>query len=543
MKLKDLSVRIRLSLLIGIALLALVALELNNIYERRQGLYESRRQELTFLINSAHGVLNHFYQLTQSNQLSTEEAQTQAVSVIEAMDYGEGHYFFILDQNALSIAHGEQPNLKGTDFSNTTTASGDRVFQRMSQLATQTNAADFFDYEWDKPGIDGLQPKSSYVRSFAPWSWVVGTGVYVDDIEAAFFNAALKMMLKLLLTAALLVVVGLWLVRTITKPLERIRQVMAVAAEQKDLTQRTALDAHDELGRVGQQLDSMLTTFHTLIGDLSQSADQVMSSSEQLASSAEQASVGLRNQSSETDQLSAAMNQMTSTIQEISHNASTTAETADQTDQEAQNGCQEVENTINFLQALTDQLTSSAETIQRLEQDTEKIGKVLEEIQGISEQTNLLALNAAIEAARAGDSGRGFAVVADEVRQLAQRTQSSTQEIYDMNTRLRTGTKEAVDAMQASQASSEQSMAKARNAGEELIRIVERMNHIRDLTTQVATATEQQTQVSDEMNQNLVNIARVSEETAETAEIVATNSAQLSQLATQLQHHVAYFKV
>lgn len=435
MKLNDLSVRLRLGLLITIALIALVILEVSNIYERRQALYESRHQELVFLINSAHGVVNHFYQLAQDNQLSTEEAQRQAVSVIESMNYNANDYFFILDHNSISIAHGGKPSIKGTDFSNAQTESGDRVFHRMSQLATQPNASDSFTYEWDKPGSPEPQPKRSYVRSFAPWQWIIGTGVYVDDIEAAFFDATLTMIWKLCLIASVLTVMGYWLIRTITTPLERIRQVMAVAADQRDLTSRTGLTSHDELGRVGQQLDTMLITFHTLIGELSQSADQVMNNAEQLASSAEQASVGLRSQSSETDQLSAAMNQMTSTIQEISHNATTTAETADHTDQEAQNGRQEVETTINFLQKLIDQLTASANTIQKLEQDAEKIGKVLEEIQGISEQTNLLALNAAIEAARAGDSGRGFAVVADEVRQLAQRTQSSTQEIHDMNDR------------------------------------------------------------------------------------------------------------
>lgn len=218
MKLKDLSVRIRLGLLIAAALIALVCLELSNIYERRQALYESRHQELVFLVNSAHGVLSHFYQLAQDNQLSTEDAQRQAVSVIESMNYNDGDYFFILNQDTISIAHGGQPNIKGTDFSNTQTESGDRVFQRMAQLATQTNTANFFTYEWDKPGSTGLQPKDSYVRSFSPWHWVIGTGVYVDDIEAAFFNATLTMIWKLALIAGVLTVIGLWLMRTITTP-------------------------------------------------------------------------------------------------------------------------------------------------------------------------------------------------------------------------------------------------------------------------------------------------------------------------------------
>ncbi|MCP4598025.1 methyl-accepting chemotaxis protein [Neptuniibacter sp.] len=539
---KNLSVRYRLSLLIAVAVMALMLIEIFGLYESQHELKEARKTEIQSLIESAHGVIVQQYQLSQSGQISESQAQENVLSLLEGMKYRGNEYFFVLDRNAVLVGHGGNSKFRGKDLSGVKTEAGDAVFVRMAALATQQDTSDFFAYDWPKAGADSPQPKITYARSFAPWGWAVGTGVYIDDLDEVFYTELIKFTVLAVLVTALLLAIALPIISSIVKPLKRIEKVMHEVTN-ADLTQRVNLTSNDELGRVGRCIDETLQSFQDLVSQLSNSISQVHGSAIQLSASAEQTRSGTQKQATETELLAVAMNEMTATVQEISRSAAASAKASDAADDEAEAGNKNVDITINKIQALEQEVDRSADVIRTLEADTEEISKVLTEIQGISEQTNLLALNAAIEAARAGESGRGFAVVADEVRQLAMRTQNSTNEIRDMNERLRSGAKEAVASMQRSTEGADASVNAATTAGSELSRIVDQMCHVRDMAVQVAAATEEQSQVAEEMNQNLVNISHVSEETAQSSEMVAANSEQLSQLATELEKQISRFRI
>lgn len=539
---QNLSVRMRLALLVAVSILALISLKTLSLLDWQETMMESRKTELRALIDAAHGAMKNQYQLSHSGEIDDQQARQQAISLIEDMKYEGNEYFFILDQHATIVAHGGKPSSKGRNLSKVTTSEGDRVFADMAHLTQAATTSGYFAYLWPKPGEQEPQPKLSFARAFPQWNWVIGTGVYTDDIQQKFNAALTYFAIQIAVVTLILVAINAMIIRSVTSPLERIKQVMAMIAE-KDLTQRTGMSSHDEFGQMGRSIDQTLDVFQELIKHLSASINQLKHSAVQLSGNAEQTNHGTQKQSQETDLLATAMSEMTSTVQEIANNATNAARTTDNADQKAIQGNQDVDKTIGQIQHLANDIQEASGVIATLESDTEQIANVLEQIQGISEQTNLLALNAAIEAARAGESGRGFAVVADEVRQLAMRTQESTTEIRDMNERLRNGAKQAVNVMQRSQHSAAQSVSSANDAGAEISNIVTLVNEVRDTIIQVAAATEQQTQVAEEMNQNLVNIAQISDDTASSSNTVATNSEQLSQLSYDLEGHITQFQV
>lgn len=541
MLLANLRVRSRLALLIIIAAVCLALVIFIALLDSRQSILAERHSQLIQLVDSGHGLLTALHQQVESGSLTLQRAQQQAREIMHRMRFGDGEYYFVFNPAGVIQLHGGNPDLVGSDLSSRTTPDGIPVFRLMGEVATKgDNAADFFSYDFPRAGGTEPFPKESYVRAFAPWGWALGTGVYIDDIQAQFRADLLRMLALLLVSLALLFAVALPVARSITRPMEQIGAAMDRAAA-GDLASRTGLKSKDELGVLSHRIDLMLAGFSDLVHHLASSSDQLHTAAEQLSASAAQSSEALARQSEETDQLSAAMNQMVATVQEVARTATETASAIDRVDHDAEDGNRDVNQTIEKIRQLAAEVEEAAQVIAELEQNTDAISQVLAEIQGISEQTNLLALNAAIEAARAGESGRGFAVVADEVRQLAQRTQKSTEEIHNMNSSLGSAAKRAVEVMERSRATAEESVQSAQHAGKELERIVQRMDEVRDMGVQVATATEEQSQVSDEMNGSLVSIAEVSEQSRDAAHTVAVNSEQLSRLAADLQQQISRY--
>ncbi|WP_372877346.1 methyl-accepting chemotaxis protein [Pseudomonas sp.] len=286
----------------------------------------------------------------------------------------------------------------------------------------------------------------------------------------------------------------------------------------------------------------MRERFHAMVQQVSSATGQLAAAAQQTSTVTLQTGAGVRRQQAEIGQVATAMHEMTTTVQEVAHSAAGAAQAAQQADQEAADGKRVVSQTGEVIDVLASEVEKAAVVIRQLEQDSDKIGGILEVIRSIAEQTNLLALNAAIEAARAGEQGRGFAVVADEVRTLASRTQQSTTEIQGMIEKLQSGSSSAMKVMEVSCTQARKGVEQVAQAGATLDCITRSVATINDMNAQIASAAEEQSSVAEEINRNIVSVSQVAEEASVGAQQTAATSEQLARLAEQLQGLVGQFR-
>ena len=299
----------------------------------------------------------------------------------------------------------------------------------------------------------------------------------------------------------------------------------------------------DEVTTMTIDFNSLISDFKKLIYEVNTALTTLNIATDHLSESTAATSSGMQEQLHEADMVATAATEMQATIQDISHNTEAAAKKAESTNQSAQQGRKEVEATVKQINQLSDSLGNASTVVSQLEKDGETIGSVLDVIRGIAEQTNLLALNAAIEAARAGEQGRGFAVVADEVRSLAQRTQESTKEIESIISILQGRTQEVVSIMQRCRTQGGESAAQATKAGELLNSITEDVQTIMEMSTHIATAIDEQSQVASEVNKNVVRIRDIAEDASAHSSRNAQTSEEVSEQARVLYAAIDKFKV
>ncbi|GAB6044076.1 methyl-accepting chemotaxis protein [Endothiovibrio diazotrophicus] len=364
------------------------------------------------------------------------------------------------------------------------------------------------------------------------------------SIERTAADSLTQLLTVLVVNVAICIAMVLFLPPLITRPLnEMLERVKDISQGNGDLTARVDVAGRDEVGLLAAELNQFLTTLQHLIREVAGTTEQVANAAEELSVITRETGGNIDEQRGATDQVATAVTELTATVHEVARNAEDAAGSAHQADENSRRGHEVVASAVEAIERLAADVERTAVAIGELEANSQNIGGVLDVIRGIAEQTNLLALNAAIEAARAGEQGRGFAVVADEVRTLASRTQQSTQEIQQMIEGLQSGSRNAVEVMEVARGNARTSVDQAGGAASALEEITRAVAKISDMNTQIATAAQEQSAVTEEINRNIVAISTAAEHNADSSDRVTDASNQLAGLSDNLKRLVGRFKV
>lgn len=504
---------------------------------------QEKRAIVSNLVQQTTSLLGSYQKQIEAGTLAKEEAQKRASERISSLRYDGTNYIWINDINTKMVMHPIKPEMNGKDLGDIKDPNGKFLFVEMVKVCKE-NGKGFVEYGWPKPGSSAAVPKISYVELFQPWGWILGTGIYIDDVNAHMRDIQIRIGIGLLVLLALCTLLA-WMVSvSISRPVKEVVDAIKDISEgDSDLTKHLPVLANNEIGDLSKCFNAFVEKLHGVISNATTSAVKVTIAANQLHATAEHIATGAEEVVAQSTTVATAGEEMSATSEDIARNCQLAAEGAQRASQSAQNGAAVVDATIEVMRQIAEKVMKSAETVEGLGERSDQIGEIVGTIQDIADQTNLLALNAAIEAARAGEQGRGFAVVADEVRALAERTTKATHEISAMIKAIQSETKGAVEAMGQGVRQVEAGTSEAAKSGEALTDILEQINAVAMQVNQIATAAEEQTATTSEISNNMHEITQVVQATAQGAHESLAAASQMNGNAEELMSVVNKFKI
>lgn len=533
----------RLMMMLVMAAIGTVCFASFSIKEQYSNLIEQKWQQIDGQLGSLLSVIDIHRQNALSGKLSEAEAQQAAANLIDQTRYAGVGYFIVIDDNNQILAHGERSDLIGTSALNFKLQNGTNPLATMLPLARQ-NGKTMLEYPIANPVSKNIEDKLVEARYYPEWGWTLITGAYLSDVKQSLKAVIIDYLIIMFLISVPIFAFFLVLNHSITSPLnDAIDALEDIAQGEGDLSQRLSTQGKDEVAHLAHAFNLFAQKIGDMVGHLQPLGQSLDNDAKQLMLAVEESNQSAEHIHRETGSVATAVNQMLSTTHEMASNTQQAADAANSVKNQAQQSQAVIDDTVRDTEKLVQELRASEVITQKLGQSSAQIGSILDVIRSIAEQTNLLALNAAIEAARAGSHGRGFAVVADEVRALANRTQDSTNEIQKIISDIQMGVNSVMKSNSQTQTQSDELQAKAREAGNAMAAILQLIAHISDMNTQLASATEEQSLVTEEINRNICNISELTEVSVKANEGNSRAAQSLQDISQDMSHTLGQFKI
>lgn len=512
-------------------------------------LMSDKRESTANIVRIAYSMVAEYDQRIAKGEFTPEDGKKRAIERIRNFRYGpdEKGYLWINDLEPKMIMDPTKPELEGKNLSDYKDPNGKAIFMEFIK-AVKNNGEGFVEYMWPKPGESEPKPKLSFVKVYQPWGWVIGSGIYIDDVMQTVINvlygiAITMIVVSLVLVAATIILGG----RFITGPIKGYGKMMqdlssALSVRRGNLTGRLNIKSKDELGHLADDINRVLDSYGEMVESMLSSTGKVVTTTDVLKDNANNMTSGAQKQTSQAHQIATASEQMSKTINDIARNASQASDTSREAMKIANKGKEIALGAVETVKQVQISTTGLADMIAQLDTKSAEIGDIVTVIKDIADQTNLLALNAAIEAARAGEQGRGFAVVADEVRKLAERTIKATNEIT-----------EKIQAIQQEAGRTNQSM---RGTAEEVVKadasikdvmgalegIADAVMKSNDQMTQIAAGVEEQSAAAEEVTRNIEDTTGIAKETEHMASEVLKATDKIITYVDDLRKSFTGFK-
>ena len=535
------SLKGRLALSVLVSVCGLILLGSYQIVHLRHQLLEDRRETLRVAVDIAGTTLQSFQDKERSGELTREQAQKLAKDTLRGMRYQETEYFYIYDSKAMGVMHPIRPaEYEGKSHLERRDKSGRYTVRDL--VGAALDKSHYVETLTPRPGSDLQVPKLHYTLHYAPWDWVIGTGLYIDDLDALFYqqlrNAALGIVVILVIVGAIARWITVSILRQIGGEPQEAARLMGRVAD-GDLTVSLAVTGRDSL--LGE-LNHLVLALRQMIEGISRGASLVATSAGEIADTSAQVADSAAAETESTQAMASAMEELTVSITHVSDNARETDRLSSGAAELAQQGDVGVQNVSTKIAAMASTMGNAAGQVRNLTANAEEVARMAGVIKDIAGQTNLLALNAAIEAARAGEQGRGFAVVADEVRVLAERTEKATLEISSIVERIQNETVKAARVMDSALPEAEAVRASADDTAALLHRIVEGSHAACELVREVADSTREQSEASTSLAQQVERIANQVEQTGQSMSVTAAAAQSLLKTAQELKQATEHFR-